>query len=77
MLFDDFEEQADIQYICYVLVNGETAGEISAPTQDSLIEEFNKLDTSIKNEVQKQYEELPENQDLNEDFSGAESEGDR
>lgn len=63
MTFKEFGENAEIEYTCYVTVNGETAGEISGYSEESLLEQLRKLDTGIKNELESQWNDLPENQE--------------
>lgn len=60
MTLKEFGEDAEVFYNLEVLVNDNKACFISAYSQESLIEQLNKVDHAISNEITKQFEELPE-----------------
>ena len=57
---ENFKENVVISYRCTVSVNGQEAGKIEALSQESLMEQFRKLDYHIEAELRRQYEDLPE-----------------
>lgn len=63
MTFKEFGENAEIEYTCTVTVNGEPAGTISSYSESGLLEDFRKLDHGIKEELENQWNDLPENQE--------------
>lgn len=60
MTLKEFGEEAEVFYSLQVSVNGNKTCVISAYSQESLIEQLNKIDHAISNEITKQFEELPE-----------------
>lgn len=60
MTLKEFGEDAEVFYNLQVFVNDNKACFISAYSQESLIEQLNKVDHAISNEITKQFEELPE-----------------
>lgn len=59
--FKQFSEDSEIRYLCTVWVNGEESGSISSYTEDGLWEDSRKLDNAINTTLERQFEELPEN----------------
>lgn len=62
MTLKDFAEEAEVEYIAQVYVNGVLSGTVKALSDESLQEQLRKLDTSVKDEIYRQYEELPESE---------------
>lgn len=62
MTLKDFAEEAEVEYIAQVYVNGVLSGTVKALSDESLQEQLRKLDTSVKDELYRQYEELPESE---------------
>lgn len=60
MTIKEFGEEAEIEYQTTVFVNGEIAGMVKAQSQESLIEQYRKLDRAVNDQITKQYEDLPE-----------------
>ena len=60
MTLKEFGEDAEVFYNLELLVNDNKPCFISAYSQESLIEQLNKVDHAISNEITKQFEELPE-----------------
>ena len=60
MTYKEFGEEAEIEYTCSVTVNGVEAGTISSFSESGLQEYFRKLDYAVEEQLQSQYEDLPE-----------------
>jgi len=67
MDYKTFGEQAEIEYITQVIVNGEHAGEVFSYSEEGLIEQYRKLDSAIAGELRRQFEEQDESEINNED----------
>jgi len=64
MDYKTFGEDAEIEYIVTAIVNGEEAGQISGYSYESVSEDWRKLDHAVDEELRRQFEDLPENIEL-------------
>lgn len=60
MEYKEFCENAEIIYSLKVFINDNEAITIESTSENSLIEQLNKADNAINEELTRQFEELPE-----------------
>lgn len=63
MDFKTFSENADIVYSLKVFVNDNEAITIEAQSEESMLEQLNKADYAIKEELNNQFESLADYED--------------
>ena len=60
MTYKEFSENAIIEYILIVKANDDVAIELTAPTEEMLLEKLNRVDLAISNTLSTQFEDLDE-----------------
>lgn len=60
MTYKEFSEDAIIEYILIVKANDDVAIELTAPTEEMLLEKLNRVDLAISNTLSTQFEDLDE-----------------
>lgn len=60
MTYKEFSEDAIIEYILIVKANDYVAIELTAPTEEMLLEKLNRVDLAISNTLSTQFEDLDE-----------------
>ena len=60
MTYKEFSENATIEYILIVKANDNIAIELTAPTEEMLLEKLNRVDLAISNTLSTQFEDLDE-----------------
>ena len=63
MTYKEFSEEVKIEYQTTVYVNDVLAGMVTGSSQESLLEDYRKLDSAVEDEIRKQFEELPESEE--------------
>lgn len=59
MDFKDFCADSELEYTLTIMINGETEVNITALSEDSLLEDLNKLNMQIHRELELQYADRP------------------
>lgn len=67
MTIKEFGEDAEVEYKLTVSVNDEPAITIVAGSEELMLEKLRTVDQAVKDELYKQYEELPDDSGQDED----------